>query len=42
MLASDSSAELWPSSASFAEIAAVSAGVPPRGAALPAPHARGR
>jgi hypothetical protein len=38
----DSSAELCAASASFAEIAAVSAGVPQLGASLPSPQARGR
>ena len=37
-----SSAELWPATASFAEISAVCAGVPQLGASLPSPHARGR
>jgi len=41
-LAPACSAELWAASASFAEIEAVSAGVPQLGASLPSPQARGR
>src|SRR5258706_15521405 len=40
-LDSDISAELCAASASFAEMAAVSAGVPQLGASLPSPQARG-